>query len=729
MRSIAFIGMALAAMSSVVARAQTRPVIIEESAILTPPPGITYKDFGWDVGTNGEYALVTAERPTTGDDNTVFPFDALLYRKSNGSWTFQRILAQGSRNLYEDDSYYPVKIAMKGSLASTQLGESTPATIHRFNGTDWVASGAGAGLQEDVSIDGERILYGVGETWNGRVYEPDGAGGWTDTFLPGQNRCCDDEFWGGPVDLLGDRAILATPYVFDLEPQEIPIYQKNAGVWSLLTKLQVPCDTHRLGAEVALHENNAIVNGLYSGAYVWTNGSFYGDPQMRLQAVNAYARNASILRFAKDGSLLLTSGFDPDFGAIIINVFRLGESGRYERVAILKPKTGSGALTGDLEIDGNTVIAGSRPRAFIFELPATLTGTAPRYENFESGNGANWTPGPGAQFTVVRPSAANAVYRQSSVTGDAHSVLGNSALTNQGVEADIKPTAFNCADCWVGLATRFVDIQNHYYVTLRYSGSVQLKRMRNGVFTTLASAPMPVQLNHTYRVRLDSIGNTHRVYVDGRLLLSFDDSGPVVAGNAAVIMYKARADYDNVVVSPGPRSTIFTDNFNTPATWQGDWTHTGPGQWTHANGVLVQNSVAAEARALIGTPTDDQSVAFRVRPTAFAATSTGQERWVGLIARYRDDRNYYYLTLRSGGFLSLRKLVNGVITPIRDVPANVTVGTRYALRLDVTGSSLRAYLNGNLLIQETDTTHATGRTGAMTWKAAAEFDDYLAYQQ
>ncbi len=727
MRRIAIVGMSLAVTLGGVAGAQTRPVIIEESAILTAPPGITYRDFGWDVGTNGEYALVTAERPTTGDDNTIFPFDALLYRKSNGSWTFQRILAQGSRNLYQDDSYYPVIIGMKDNLASTQLGESSPATIHRFNGTDWVVSGSGAGLQEDVSIDGERVLYGVGG-WDGRVFEPDASAGWTSTFLPGQYRCCDDEFWGGPVDLLGDRAILATRYVFDLEAQEIPIYQKNAGVWSLLTKLQVPADTHRLGEEVALHQNNAIVNGLRSGAYVWTNGNFYGEPAMRLQAVNAYARNATIFRFAKDGNLLLTSGFDPDFGITIINVFRIGDSGRYERVAILKPKTGSGALTGDLEIDGNTVIAGSRPRAFIFELPASLTGTAPRFENFESGNGANWTPGAGSQFTVVRPNPVNGVYRQSSLVGDAHSVLGNSGGVNQGVEADIKPTAFNCADCWVGLATRFVNPQNHYYVTLRYSGTVQLKRMRNGVFTTLASAAMPVQLNHTYRVRLDSIGNTHRVYVDGRLLLTFDDSGPVVAGNAAIIMFKARADYDNLAVSPGPRATIFADNFNTPATHQGDWTYNGPGQWTHANGALVQNSVAAEARALIGTPTDDQSVAFRVRPTAFATPANGQERWVGLLARYRDDRNYYYLTLRSGNFLSLRKLVNGVITPIRDVPVTVTVGTRYALRLDATGSSLRAYLNGNLLIQETDATHATGRTGAMTWKAAAEFDDYVAYQ-
>jgi hypothetical protein len=252
--------------------------------------------------------------------------------------------------------------------------------------------------------------------------------------------------------------------------------------------------------------------------------------------------------------------------------------------------------------------------------------------------------------------------------------------------------------------------------------------MRGGVYTTLASASLPVQLNRTYRVRLDSMGATHRVHVNGQLVLTAQDTGAVAAGNAALIMYKARADYDNVTVSPTPRGTIFADDFATPDTFQGNWIHNGPGQWSHANGAFAQNSVAAEARALIGTPTDDQIVSVRVRPTAFAAASNNQERWVGLIARYTSGQNYYYLTLRSGNTLSLRKLVNGAITPIQSVPADVRVGTWHALRLEVTGNSLRVYSNDALVMQATDTTHKKGRAGLMTYKAAAEFDDYVAYQ-
>jgi pectate lyase len=193
-------------------------------------------------------------------------------------------------------------------------------------------------------------------------------------------------------------------------------------------------------------------------------------------------------------------------------------------------------------------------------------------------------------------------------------------------------------------------------------------------------------------------------------------------------MYRARADYDNVTVSPTPRSTIFADDFTDPTTYQGDWTHNGPGQWTYARSAFAQNSVAAEARALIGTATADQNVSLRVRPTAFATGTASQERWVGAIARYRNDQNYYYLTLRSGNALSLRKLVNGAITTIASVPVNVAVGSWYALRLEANGTMLRAYLNGALVMQAIDTTHVSGRVGLMTYKAAADFDDYVAYQ-
>jgi hypothetical protein len=102
--------------------------------------------------------------------------------------------------------------------------------------------------------------------------------------------------------------------------------------------------------------------------------------------------------------------------------------------------------------------------------------------------------------------------------------------------------------------------------------------MSNGAFTTLASAAAVVQLNRTYRLRLESVGTSHRVYLNGALVLTAEDTAAQVAGSAALVMYGAAADYDydNVTVTPTPRATIFADDF-TGTSNRGDWIQTGTG--------------------------------------------------------------------------------------------------------------------------------------------------------
>lgn len=695
---------------------EARPVVIEEAANFTAPDAALYPDFGYEVATNGQYALTSGFRSEPNGE--VWHYSALLYRRVNGQWVFERELAHNQH--YYDSYSYPVEFAMKGNLAAVEIADGVRG--YQLDAAGWVPSGLLGGHSEDIETDGVRFVHSSGG-WDATASERNATGGWTLTPLQGQPRGNDDEFWGGPIDFSGNFAILGTPYTYDLEPQEIPIYQRlGASNWQLYGKIQVPEGDWRLGAQVALRGNDAIVEGS-GGAYVWRLNDLT-TPVDRLRALDQFTLGRGEAQFEHDGSYVFVLERSYDRGVNVINVYRTGANGRYEHAATLVAKNGA-TLTGSFDVAGNVVMASGADRVHVFELPANLaTPPASLQENFESGNGAHWSPSAGAQFTVAQQ-GTNRVYRQASLAGDAQAVLSDSHFTDQAIEADIRPTAFEGNDRWVGLATRRADAQNYYYVTLRSSGSVQLRRLRNGVVTTLANTPLTVTANRTYRVRLESIGSAHRVYVDGQLMGVAFDAGTPLAGSAAIVMYKARADYDNVVVSASPRTTMFANNFD--GTSIGVWDYDA-GEWNLARSAFAQTSIAGDARVTIGTPTDDQSVALRVRPVAYALPSGTQERWVGVMARYTDERNYYYLSLRSGNTLSLRKVVNGAITTLAVVPATVNVGTWYSLKLEAVGSSLRGYLNGALVLQATDSAHPSGTTGPVTFKAAADFDDYVAYQ-
>jgi hypothetical protein len=192
---------------------------------------------------------------------------------------------------------------------------------------------------------------------------------------------------------------------------------------------------------------------------------------------------------------------------------------------------------------------------------------------------------------------------------------------------------------------------------------------------------------------------------------------------------RTAADFDNVIVTPTPFTTVYAANFEGAS--PGPWTLTGFGLWRQWRGestVYFQSSIAGDARASIGAPADDQVVRVRARLDTFASPTGTQERWFGLMARQVDSSNYYYLSLRSSNTLSLRKLVDGV--PVVLATANYTVlpATWYNLRLDAVGDELRAYVNGTLRLEVRDSTHERGRSGLVMFKTAADYDDFVAYQ-
>ncbi len=413
-------------------------------------------------------------------------------------------------------------------------------------------------------------------------------------------------------------------------------------------------------------------------------------------------------------------------------LFRKNSAGMYEHVASLVP-TGPNHISSEVTINGRRAIAqanysSANEAVLFFDLPETFTPSAVVASGLESG-APPINPQLGS-FAVATTANGNHVYRQSSLAGDYRALLGSPDWIEQSIEADITPTAFSGTNRWAGLAVRYLDDANYYYVALRSSGVVQLKRLRNGVPELFVQKSLPIVAGRSYRVSLQAYVNGFIVRIDGKEFLYWNEAQHIPHGNVALVGYRTAADYDNVVAAEvGQRPIVDIWSFSSGC--QGPlaspvWTLTGTGTWScEANtGVVYQTSTAGDARALIGTPTDDQVLTTRARITSVS----GQDRWFGLAARYVDASNYYYLTVRTSNKVSLRKVVNGAVTVLGTASLPVSLNTWYDLRLDAVGNELRAFVNGAQVLQAVDTSLASGQGGLLTYRTAAEYASYDAWQ-
>ena len=221
-----------------------------------------------------------------------------------------------------------------------------------------------------------------------------------------------------------------------------------------------------------------------------------------------------------------------------------------------------------------------------------------------------------------------------------------------------------------------LDTANNYYVTWRSSNVIQLKRKVNGAFVTLAEKRAAPRAQHAAsRAAFD-----RRLAPDGRRrgnqVLAANDT-TFSHGRAALLTYRARADFDNVFASPtAPLNVNFNDwvfywyGFGRPFTeLGGNWEITGQ---QDPEG-MSQTTTTGLALAYNGVAIDNQVIRANMRLDSFARSSSGA--WFGLLARYVDEQNHYFLSVRSSNQLQIRKIVNGVTTVLEAVAFTAAPGS------------------------------------------------------
>lgn len=713
-----------------------RPITLEPaSSFSNPDPAWT--GFGAAIGVDGNYAIATAQRLVLNEPNgpDYWRITAFLFERTSAGWRLVRQLGE-----YDDDPDFeiPPAVAMQNGIAAVQ---TVRTDFWELGPGGWTLAPSAVvrdGPGRHLKIDGGRVISGDSTgSWSGRVFEKDAAGTWqTAAVLRGNTRFdgSDDEFRGGPADISGDWGVLFQYDNADSRDPEALVFNRRSDGWYLLPygSARPPEGAERFGPEVAIRWPDILVSGgSESGTYVFREQPAMGfHLATRIQALDSYMGSGAAGAFAKAGTdLILQYAWSHDRGAGVINVFQRRENGSYGHVAVLAPRNGE-QLSPILAASGRRVLvrSGAAPtRVYHFELPENLAAPARIQDTFASGDGTGWSTSPGSAFGTA-PRGITRVYRQTNINVDARAVLAAGNFTSQAVEADVRIIQFGSGASSVGLVTRYQSPENFFEARLGNNGRVEIHRMASGTRRVLASAAFSALRATLYRVRFESVGTLHRVFVNGTLLADADAGGPT-AGRAALVTTRAQAEFDNVVVSPTLNTTIYATDFEGGV--PGPWTHSGPALWTlwaGASTVYNQSSVLGDARATIGVPADDQIVRVRARLDTFATPTGSQERWFGVMARYVDDSNYYYLTLRSSNTVSLRKVVNGSIVTLASAPLAVSPARWYQLRLDAVGSSLRAYVDGVLALEASDGSHASGTSGPVMFKAAVDYDDFSVVQ-
>jgi hypothetical protein len=637
--------------------------------------------------------------------------DAWLYRRaSNGTWS-----RSGTLWHVDGDAGYR-QVAMKNSIAIVKLGDT--ARIWEKVAGQWVPSSTAAPISGGggLAISARRILVGSADCGaHAYLYEKNSAGKW-DVMgrIPADGTCPPSQRY---FDLNYDTVVMSDA------TNPTRTYHRNGSALDWVRTGDVPSN----GFLPALQNDTVVLNDL---SYYRRNGTSW-NPAGRLRPLD-YVRGTGsfgVPRY-RDGVVIVSDAPNDAADTWEPYVYMKNAQGGFDHVGVAL----IGKYTDTFDVSGNTLVTVEQEfhgdiytNVSVYELPADRYRPRAIANNFDARDISGFTPSAGSQYSLAGNSS-NYLYRQSDAFGDTSSVIASSDWTDyQSIEADLKPNAFSRADSWIGLTVRHVDADNYYFVSLGRDQVARLQRKLDGVVTTLGQSTAPISVGAWTHLRL--VADAAGVRVLGLPGVSLGSADKTLKhGRAGVLTSGARADFDNVVARSTEGFVVFRES---PPSYGGrrDFSYVG-GHWTLSTSLqdrgIKQDDTSGQALAVYGPTLEDESVKSFVRLDGFA--SSNPVAWYGVLARYVDPNNYYYLSARSSGTLQIRRVVNGVITVLKAVNYTPTPGEKHWLQLNVIGNELTALVDDAVVARAVDDQIPRGRAGIGTYRAAATFDTFAADQ-
>jgi len=190
----------------------------------------------------------------------------------------------------------------------------------------------------------------------------------------------------------------------------------------------------------------------------------------------------------------------------------------------------------------------------------------------------------------------------------------------------------------------------------------------------------------------------------------------------------AAVKYQSPPPSAGPSSWNFDSDAGGSApsgaeVFAGTWVVRAQADAPSKPNVLCQTGNAEFPAVALGTALyADVTVTMRFKPISGTV-----DQAAGIISRVQDKDNYYIVRANAlETNVNLYKYAGGKRSGIKDGSAKVAQGQWQELRLEATGDRLRGFLNGQLVVEATDSTYTAGRIGLWTKADSVTcFDDVV----
>ena len=291
-----------------------------------------------------------------------------------------------------------------------------------------------------------------------------------------------------------------------------------------------------------------------------------------------------------------------------------------------------------------------------------------------------------------------------------------------------------------GVVYRFQDADNFYTFEISSDGFFAVNKFENGKWVPLTewqSSPVIKTGFDSNWVGVSAVGNQYAFFINGVQVETLVDdtfsggSIGVIASSYSepnvniafddVLVRVPGGEHQIVTPSEGTQSdvtTVLQDDFSTVDTrWNLESSDTVTRNITDGEFLLQIDDTNTDAWSTYPLSLEDVSITVDAHKTAGPDVNN-----YGVMCRYQDPDNYYFLQLGSDGTYAISRYLNGEFTPLVDWTASDAVRTGDGLnhiRAECRGNLLSLYANDELLATVEDSALGVGKIAL----AAGTYDD------